>query len=288
MLFRYVLLVALLHYQAYAQYGTDTGCLDANCTQRLDALLHRYEDATDSVGECDTSCLANCYQVLEEAIYSTSGRSCPPVEDISSCMNVYYAEWVDFVQECPLFTFKDDEAEAESEAPEAAESETESEAAESEAPEAAESEAESEAAESEAPEAAESETESEAAESEAPEAAESEAESEAAESEAESEAAESEAPEAAESEAESEGENDSEGEGECGGESSGGGEGEGEGSASGQGCFPEFANLEEFETYIQGAYYSSIWSKPSNTVGIILSVLFWVALGCMGVYLGRK
>ena len=245
MLFRYVLLVALLHYQAYAQYGTDTGCLDANCTQRLDALLHRYEDATDSVGECDTSCLANCYQVLEEAIYSTSGRSCPPVEDISSCMNVYYAEWVDFVQECPLFTFKDDEAEAESEAPEAAESETESEAAESEAPEAAESEAESEAAESEAPE-------------------------------------------AAESEAESEGENDSEGEGECGGESSGGGEGEGEGSASGQGCFPEFANLEEFETYIQGAYYSSIWSKPSNTVGIILSVLFWVALGCMGVYLGRK
>ena len=104
----------------------------------------------------------------------------------------------------------------------------------------------------------------------------------------ESEAAESEAPEAAESEAESEGENDSEGEGECGGESSGGGEGEGEGSASGQGCFPEFANLEEFETYIQGAYYSSIWSKPSNTVGIILSVLFWVALGCMGVYLGRK
>eukprot|EP00890_Picochlorum_soloecismus_P001850 jgi/Picsp_1/2666/NSC_00896-R1_expressed protein [Chlorella variabilis] len=275
MLFRYVLLLAVLHFQAHAQYGTETGCLDADCTQRLDALLHRYEDATDSVGECDTSCLANCYQVLEEAIYSTSGRSCPPVEDISSCMNVYYAEWVEFVQECPLFTFKDSaEDEAESEAPEAAESE-----AESEAPEAAESEAESEA-----PEAAESE-----AESEAPEAAESEAESEAPEA-AESEA-ESEAPEAAESEAESEGESDSEaeGEGECGGESSGGeGEGEGEGSASGQGCFPEFANLEEFETYVQGAYYSSIWNKPSNTVGIILSVLFWVGLGCMGVYLGRK
>jgi len=115
----------------------------------------------------------------------------------------------------------------------------------------------------------------EAAEAEAD--AEAEAEAPSPEGEGESEDAEAEA-------ASSEGE----GEGECSASSSGEGEGEGEASDVGSGCFPDFETYEDFQKYVQGAYYSSVWNQPTNTVGVILSVFFWLSLGGMGVYLGRK
>lgn len=50
-------------------------------------------------------------------------------------------------------------------------------------------------------------------------------------------------------------------------------------------CFPAFKSTEEFETYLNGQYFSDVYSPPSNTAGIILSVFFWVGLASMGLYL---
>ena len=104
--------------------------------------------------------------------------------------------------------------------------------------------------------------------------AEAEAEAPSPEGEGESSEAEAEAPSP-----------EGEGEGEC---SASSGEGEGEASDVGSGCFPDFSTYDDFQKYVQGAYYSSVWNNPTNTVGVILSVFFWLGLGGMGVYLGRK
>eukprot|EP00889_Picochlorum_renovo_P005180 jgi/Picre1/32210/NNA_007556.t1 len=304
------------------QYAAQIGCLNATCKAKLSALLDRYEYAVDSVNGCDVECQYNCYEVLEEALQSTSGTHCPPVDNVTACFGLYGNEWVELAEECPLFNIKEQseaEAEAESEeeeaeAPSSEEAEAESEEEEAEAPSSEEAEAESEEEEAEAPSSQEEEAEAESeevtgttsrrlmeeeAEAEATsEEAEAEAEATSEEAEAEAEAASEEAEaeaeatsEEAEAEAEAASEEaEAEAEGECSSSEGGEGEGEGEGEADfvGKGCFPEFETLTDFKVYTEGAYYAAVWNKPTNTVGVILSVFFWLGLAGMGVYLGRK
>jgi len=263
------------------QYGSQIGCMDNVCNEKLHKLLESYEYAASEVNGCDTDCMYNCYDVLKEGLSAKDGVSCPPFDELTRCFGIYANEWTILAEECPIFSIKEQkeaaEAEAEAEA-EAPSPEGEGESAEAEAPS---SEGEGESAEAEA-EAPSSEGEGESAEAEAPS---SEGEGESAEAEAPSPEGEG---ESAEAEASSEGEG--EGEGECSASSGGEGEGEGEGEASdvGSGCFPDFETYEDFQKYVQGAYYSSVWNQPTNTVGVILSVFFWLSLAGMGVYLGRK
>jgi hypothetical protein len=277
------------------QYAAQIGCLNATCKAKLSALLDRYEYAVDSVNGCDVECQYNCYEVLEEALQSTSGTHCPPVDNVTACFGLYGNEWVELAEECPVFNIKE-QSEAEAEA--------ESEEEEAEAP--SSEEAESEEQEAEAPSSEEAESEEEEAEAPSSQEEEAEAENDDAtgttsrrlmeeEAEAESEEEEAEAPsspEEAEAEAEATSEEaEAEAEGECSSSSGGEGEGEGEGGESdfvGQGCFPEFETLTDFKVYTEGAYYAAVWDKPTNTVGVILSVFFWLGLAGMGVYLGRK
>lgn len=272
------------------QYAAQIGCLNATCKAKLSALLDRYEYAVDSVNGCDVECQYNCYELLEEALESTSGTHCPPVDNVTACFGLYGNEWVALAEECPLFNIKE-QSEAEAEA--------ESEEEEAEAPSSEEAEAESEEEEAEAPSSSE-EAEAESEETtgttsrrlmeEEAEAESSEEEAEAPEAEATGEEAEAEASEA-EAEAEATGEEaEAEAEGECSSSSGGEGEGEAEGEADfvGKGCFPEFETITDFKVYTEGAYYAAVWNKPTNTVGVILSVFFWLGLAGMGVYLGRK
>ncbi|WPT18163.1 hypothetical protein PSENEW3_00006164 [Picochlorum sp. SENEW3] len=284
------------------QYAAQIGCLNATCKAKLSALLDRYEYAVDSVNGCDVECQYNCYEVLEEALQSTSGTHCPPVDNVTACFGLYGNEWVELAEECPLFNIKEQseaEAEAESEEEEAeapSSEEAESEEEEAEAPSSQEEEAEAENDDATGTTSRrlmeeEAEAESEEEEAEAPSSQEEEAEAEA---EATGEEAEAEAEatsEEAEAEAEATGdEAEAEAEGECSSSSGGEGEGEGEGEADfvGKGCFPEFETLTDFKVYTEGAYYAAVWNKPTNTVGVILSVFFWLGLAGMGVYLGRK
>jgi hypothetical protein len=106
------------------QYAAQIGCLNATCKAKLSALLDRYEYAVDSVNGCDVECQYNCYEVLEEALQSTSGTHCPPVDNVTACFGLYGNEWVELAEECPVFNIKEQsEAEAEAEAESEAESE---------------------------------------------------------------------------------------------------------------------------------------------------------------------
>ena len=220
------------------QYGSQIGCMDNVCNEKLHNLLERYEYAASEVNGCDTDCMYNCYDVLKEGLSAKDGVSCPPFDELTRCFGIYANEWVSLAEECSIFNIKEQKeaAEAEAEAP------------------SPEGEGESAEAEAEAP-SSEGEGESAEAEAEAPS---------------------------------SEGEGEGEGEGECSASSGGEGEGEGEASDVGSGCFPDFETYEDFQKYVQGAYYSSVWNQPTNTVGVILSVFFWLSLAGMGVYLGRK
>ncbi len=304
----FVALVLGLVKVTQGQYGSKIGCMDNACNDKVHNLLERYEYAASEVNGCDTDCMYNCYDVLKEGLSAKDGVSCPPLDELTRCFGIYGNEWVSIAEECPIFDIKEQkeaaeaeaDAEAEAEAPSSeGEGESEDSEAEAEAP-SSEGEGESEDAEAEAeapsPE-GEGESEDAEAEAEAPssegegesEDAEAEAEAPSPEGEGESEDAEAEAPspegegesEDAEAEAAS---SEGEGEGECSASSSG----EGEASDVGSGCFPDFETYEDFQKYVQGAYYSSVWNQPTNTVGVILSVFFWLSLGGMGVYLGRK
>jgi hypothetical protein len=224
--------------------------------------------------------------LLEEALESTTGTHCPPVDNVTACFGLYGNEWVELAEECPVFNIKEQsEAEAEGESEDA---EAEGESEEAEAP--------ASSAESEAEEEAEAPSPSASAEAENDNATgttsrrlmeeeTSEAEAAGDEAEAEAEAAGDEA----EAEAEAAGdEAEAEAEGECSSSSGGEGEAEGEADFVGKGCFPEFETLTDFKVYTEGAYYTAVWDQPTNTVGIILSVFFWLGLAGMGVYLGRK
>eukprot|EP00887_Chlorella_sp_A99_P002191 scaffold21.g2191.t1 len=48
------------------------------------------------------------------------------------------------------------------------------------------------------------------------------------------------------------------------------------------GCFPPFEDIEEFESYVAGTYQ---FVTESNSVGIVLSVLFFVGLASIGVFM---
>ena len=50
------------------------------------------------------------------------------------------------------------------------------------------------------------------------------------------------------------------------------------------GCFPAFGSVDDFATYAQGLWWET-HSKPTNTVGIILSVFFWLGLAGVGYLL---
>ena len=277
------------------QYAAQIGCLNVTCKAKLNALLERYEYAVDSVNGCDVECQYNCYELLEEALESTTGTHCPPVDNVTACFGLYGNEWVELAEECPVFNIKEQseaEAEGESEDAEAPASseEAEAEEAEAEAEEEAEAPSPSASAEAENDNATGTTSrrlmEEEASEAEAAgDEAESEAEAAGDEAEAEAEAAGDEA----EAEAEAAGdEAEAEAEGECSSSSGGEGEAEGEADFVGKGCFPEFETLTDFKVYTEGAYYAAVWDQPTNTVGIILSVFFWLGLAGMGVYLGRK
>ena len=53
------------------------------------------------------------------------------------------------------------------------------------------------------------------------------------------------------------------------------------------GCFPYFGDAEDFETYIDGKWFTNpaLYSPPSNAWGIALSVLFFVSLTAAGLFL---
>ena len=287
------------------QYGSQIGCMDSVCNGKLESLLERYEYAASEVNGCDTDCMYNCYDILKEGLSAKDGVSCPPIDELTRCFGIYATEWVSLAEECPVFDIKEQkqaaEAEAEAPSPEG-EGESSNAEAEAEAPspegegESSNAEAEAEApspegegesseadAEAEAP-SPEGEGESSEAGAEAP-SPEGEGESSEAEAEAEAPSPEGEG-ESSEAEVEAEAPSpEGEGEGEC---SASSGEGEGEASDVGSGCFPDFSTYDDFQKYVQGAYYSSVWNNPTNTVGVILSVFFWLGLGGMGVYLGRK
>ena len=110
-----------------------------------------------------------------------------------------------------------------------------------------------------------------------------------AEGEAEGEGeAEAEAP--AEGEAEAEAEAPAEGEAEAEGEADGEcaeASGEAEGESDGMGCWPDLATYDEFDRFIQGSYYSTVFAAPTNTAGICISVFFWLGLAGTGAWLGR-
>jgi len=317
-----LLLVVGARYLVVGQYGTKFGCLDGSCTGRLTELIHKYEYAVASVNGCDTDCLYGCYEMIEDALKSKDGVSCPPLEDLGRCFGVFGEEWVSLARDCPLFSIKEQQAaaEAEAESPQSAGEGAESagegaesagEGAEAPGPEEEEAEAPSSSDESsvtsrrrmhqtageagEAGEAAEAPSSEEAEAAEAPSSEEAEAEGESSDAEAESPStstssdaeAEAESPSSSStSSTSSSSDAEAEAEGECSSTSSGeGGEGEGD---IGSGCFPDLETYQDFEKYVQGAYYSTVWAQPSNTVGVILSVFFWLGLGGMGVYLGRK
>jgi hypothetical protein len=293
------------------------GC-DSSCQLECYEMLEEALKAKDSFSCPSVETVSMCMALRHDA-WVAFLKECPLLK-VASSEAESDAE-AEAEAPGPAEAEAESDAEAEAEAPGAEEAEAESDAeAEAEAPGAEEAEAESEAeaeapvadgeaaatsrrlrqvdGEAEAPggEEAAGEAEAEApgseeAEAEAPESEEAEAEAEAPESEeAEAEAA---APGSEEAEAEAEGASsslaaaapssgDAEAEGEC---SSAAAEAESE--SDGLGCWPDFENYDDVEKYIEGAYYSSVFSAPKNTVGIILSVFFWVGLTGMGVWLGR-
>ena len=58
-------------------------------------------------------------------------------------------------------------------------------------------------------------------------------------------------------------------------------------AGAGAGCFPAFETMGDFEAYLQGYYFDSVWHSTSNTAGIILSVFFWTSLAALGWYLRK-
>lgn len=50
------------------------------------------------------------------------------------------------------------------------------------------------------------------------------------------------------------------------------------------GCFPAFHSVDDFATYVQGRWWEA-HGTPTNTVGIILSVFFWLGLAGVGYLL---
>jgi hypothetical protein len=61
----------------------------------------------------------------------------------------------------------------------------------------------------------------------------------------------------------------------------------GEGGSSAGVCFPTFSSLSEVEAYIDGEYFEEDYSAPSNTAGIVLSVVFWTSFAALGLLLRR-
>ena len=53
------------------------------------------------------------------------------------------------------------------------------------------------------------------------------------------------------------------------------------------GCWPDFENYDDFDRFIQGSYYSTVFAAPTNTAGICISVFFWLGLAGTGAWLGR-
>jgi hypothetical protein len=65
----------------------------ADCEDKLDALVERYENSTLATATCDATCLESCYGILETAFdISTSANpavsSCPAQASIIKCLNV--------------------------------------------------------------------------------------------------------------------------------------------------------------------------------------------------------
>ena len=286
-----LLALVLVPVVVVGQYGTQIGCLDSSCTGRLTELIHKYEYAVASVNGCDTDCLYGCYEMIEDALKEKDGVSCPPIGELARCFGVFGDEWVSLARDCPLFNIKEQQAAAEGESAtngaEAPSSEEAAEGAEAPSSEEAAEAAEASSTSRRRMQQTTGEAEAEAEGTPSPEEAESAEAGEAADrasSEEEAEAAD--APSSSEAEASSS-DAEAEAEGECSSSTSSGEGGEGEGDI-GSGCFPDLETYQDFEKYVQGAYYSSVWAQPSNTVGVILSVFFWLGLGGMGVYLGRK
>ena len=61
----------------------------------------------------------------------------------------------------------------------------------------------------------------------------------------------------------------------------------GEGGSSAGVCFPTFSSPSEVEAYIDGEYFEEDYSAPSNTAGIVLSVVFWTSFAALGLFLRR-
>lgn len=87
------LLMALV---AMAQVKSATAAVNAivaDCEDKLDELVERYEKSTLATATCDAICLESCYATLSAAVdISTSANpavsSCPAQASIIKCLNV--------------------------------------------------------------------------------------------------------------------------------------------------------------------------------------------------------
>jgi hypothetical protein len=274
--------------------GDATATLSVDCQDELKQLWSNYTNPAYTISGCDTECLSECKEIIEQAMYVTNIKSCPRQDEITRCFGYFAPQWEDYVNECAIFTVDDTSlpagstAEAEGEAgsapaapapasgeAEAASVSAASGEAEAEAPSPSEGEGEAEAEAPGPEEEAKGESAAEAeAEAPGPESEEGEAEAEA--------EAEAPAPETEEAEAEN---------------TNAGSrrrrtlldaaEAEAAGSAGSGICFPNFKSDEEFTMYIKGEYFDLAYDPPSNTVGIILSSFFWVGLAALGFHLRK-
>lgn len=66
----------------------DEVALSADCENDLTQLWSNYTNPAYLFEGCDASCMAECKETLEQAIYTTSIKSCPLQADITRCFKV--------------------------------------------------------------------------------------------------------------------------------------------------------------------------------------------------------
>lgn len=90
---------------ASAQKGTNVENLSTKCKDQLSEIWILYDANVTVVDGCDATCLTECKETIEQAIYSTESLECPLQEDISRCMKYQGFAWVTYAEECELFVY---------------------------------------------------------------------------------------------------------------------------------------------------------------------------------------
>lgn len=72
-----------------ALHLTSTGAsASADCQQQLDLLWGNYTNPTVPIAGCDSECLLECKDTIEQAMYTTQIQDCPPQTNITNCLHV--------------------------------------------------------------------------------------------------------------------------------------------------------------------------------------------------------